>query len=132
MRVPAQLIATTCVAIIIVVTFMPALVVVCAQFLMCLVARIGTALFIRVLGMLTVDATGLEVLVFALGGTLPVVAFVVAATAIIGELGLLAAAMLTTMLAAVVSIVRPIAPMLGSLRAYSSSSLRHSLRFTFA
>jgi hypothetical protein len=49
--------------------------------------------------MLAVDATGLEVLVFALGRTLPVITFVIAATDIIAELALLAPAMLTTMVA---------------------------------
>jgi hypothetical protein len=53
-----------------------------------------------------------EVLVFALKGTLPAVAFVVAATAVIADLALLASAMLTTMVAAVASIVRPVAPTL--------------------
>jgi hypothetical protein len=62
--------------------------------------------------MLAMDATGLEVLVFVLGGALPVIVFVVAATAVIAELALLALAMLTTMVAAVASIVRPVAPML--------------------
>jgi hypothetical protein len=75
-------------------TFVPALVVVCAQFLMHLVAWVGTALLVQVLGMLAMDATGLEVLVFALGGTLPVIVFVVAVTAIIAELALLTLAML--------------------------------------
>ena len=46
MRTPTQLIVATRVAIIVVVTFLPALVVVCAQFLMRLVARVGTALFV--------------------------------------------------------------------------------------
>ncbi len=55
--------------------------------------------------MLAVDATGLKVFVFALRGTLPVVAFVVAVTAIIAELALLASAMLTTLVAAVASII---------------------------
>ncbi len=48
--------------------------------------------------MLAVDATGLEALVFVLGGTLPVVAFVVTATAIVAELALLVPAMLTMMM----------------------------------
>jgi hypothetical protein len=84
-------------------TFMPVLVVVCTQF--CLIVRFGRALFVRVLGVLAMDATGLEVLVFALGETLPVLAFVVAATAIVTELVLLALAMLTMMVAAIASIV---------------------------
>ncbi len=58
------------------------------------------------------DATGLEVPVFTLWGTLPVIAFVIAATAVIAELALLPSAMLTTMVAAVASIVWPVAPML--------------------
>jgi hypothetical protein len=91
-------------------TFVPALVVVCAQF--CLIMRAGMALFIQVLGVLAVDVTGLEVLVFTLGGTLPVVAFVVATTAIIAELALLVLAMLTTMVATIASIVQPVAPTL--------------------
>ncbi len=111
MIAPAQLIVATCVAIVVIMTaFVPVLVVVCAQF--CLIARVGTALFVRVLGVLAVDATGLEVLVLALGGTLPAVAFVVAATAIVAELALLASAMLTTMVAAVASIIQPVAPTL--------------------
>ncbi len=68
------------------------------------------ALFIRVLGMLCVDATGFEVLGFMLGGTLPVNMFVVTTTAIIAELALLAPAMLTMMVAAVALIVQPVAP----------------------
>ncbi len=70
------------------------------------------ALFVQVLGVLAVDATGLEVLVFALGGTLPVIAFVVTATAIVAELALLMSAMLTTMVAAVALIIQPVAPAL--------------------
>ena len=93
-------------------TFVPALVVVCAQLLTRLVARVGMTLFIQVLGVLVVDATGLVVLVFVLGGNLPVVAFVVAATAIIAELALLVLAMLTTMVATIASIVQPVAPTL--------------------
>jgi hypothetical protein len=94
MSAPAGLIVATRVAIVIIMaTFVPALVVVCAQF--CLIAWVGTALFVQVLGVLAVDATGLEVLVFALWGTLPVVAVVVV-TAIIAELVLLASAMLMT------------------------------------
>jgi hypothetical protein len=65
------------------------------------------ALFVQVLGMLAMDATGLEVHVFALGGTLPVVAFVLAATAIVAELVLLALAMLTTMVTTVTLVIRP-------------------------
>ncbi len=55
--------------------------------------------------MLAVDATGLEVFVFVLGGNLPVVALVVAATAVVVEPVLLA-------LAIVASIVQPVAPKL--------------------
>jgi hypothetical protein len=63
----ARLIVATRVAIVIAMaTFVPALVVVCARF--CLIARVGTALFVQVLGVLAVDAIGLEVLVFVLGG----------------------------------------------------------------
>jgi hypothetical protein len=91
-------------------TFVPALVVVCTRF--CLIARVDMELFVLVLGVLTVDATGLEVLVFALGETLPVVAFIVAATAIVAELALLGLAMLTTMVAAIASIIQPVAPTL--------------------
>jgi hypothetical protein len=105
MHAPTQLIVDTGVAIIIVVTVVPALVVVCAQFLMQVVAWIGTALFVWVFGMLAVDATGLEVFVFVLGGNLPVVALVVAATAVVVEPVLLA-------LAIVASIVQPVAPKL--------------------
>jgi hypothetical protein len=104
MGAPTQLIVATHVAIVVIMaTFVPAFVVVCAQF--CLIAQIGTALFIQVLGVLAGDATGFEVLVFALRGTLPVVVFVVAMTAIITELVLLVLAMLTTMVAAVALIV---------------------------
>ncbi len=106
-----RLIVATCVAIVIIMaTFVPALVVVCMQF--CLIARAGMALFVRLLGVLAVYATGLEVHVFVLGGTLPVIGFVVASTAIIAELALLALAMLTTMVAAVALIVQPVAPTL--------------------
>jgi hypothetical protein len=107
-----RLIVTTCVAIVdVLATFVPALVVdVCAQF--CLIARVGMALFVQVLGVLAVDATGLEVLFFMLGGTLPVIASVVAATAIIPELALPALAMLTTMVAAIALIIQSEAPML--------------------
>ena len=61
------------------------------------------------LGILAMDATGLEVPVFTLWGTLPVIAFVIAATAVIAELALLPSAMLTTMVAAVASIIQPVA-----------------------
>jgi hypothetical protein len=99
-------------------TFVPALVVVCAQFLMHLVVWVGTALLVQVLGMLAMDATGLEVLVFVLSGTLPVVAFVITATAIVVELTMLASAMLTTMVTAVALIVQPVAPMLVGEKAF--------------
>jgi hypothetical protein len=68
--------------------------------------------------MLAVDATGLEVLVFALRGTLLVIAFVVAATAIIAELVLLTLAMLTTMVATITLIIQPVAPMLVGEKAF--------------
>jgi hypothetical protein len=97
-------------------TFVPALVVLCTQF--CLIARVGMALSVQVLGVLAMDATGLEVLVFALGGTLPVVAFVIATTAAIAELALLTLAMLTMMVAAVASIVQPVAPILVGKKAF--------------
>jgi hypothetical protein len=104
MSAPAQLIIATCVVIVVIMAnFVPVLVVVSAQF--CLIVRVGMALFVRLLGVLAVDATGLEVLVFALRGTLPVVAFVIAATAVIAELALLTLAMLTTMVAAVALIL---------------------------
>jgi hypothetical protein len=58
MRAPARLIVATCVVIVIVMaTLVPMLVVVCVQF--CLIARVGTAIFVRVLGVLAKDATGL-------------------------------------------------------------------------
>jgi hypothetical protein len=69
-------------------------------------------LFLRVLGVLSVDGTGLKVLVFAFGGTLPVVMFVVATTDVAAELALLVLAMLTTLVAAVALIVQPVAPTL--------------------
>ncbi len=104
MIAPARLIVATHVAIVVImITFVPALVVVCVWF--CLIAQVGMALFVQVLGVLAVDATGLEVLVFALRGTLPVVGFVAAVTAIIAELVLHALAMLMTMVAAVALIV---------------------------
>jgi hypothetical protein len=116
MLAPVQLIVATSVAIIVVVAFVPTLVVVvvCAQFVMCLVAQIGTTLFVGVVGMLAMDATGLEVLVLTLGGTLPVVALVVAVTAIVAELVLLASAMMTmmTIVVIVLSSVQPVAPAL--------------------
>ncbi len=68
--------------------------------------------------MLSVDAIGLEVLVFALGGTLHVITFFVAMTAVIVELALLVLAMLTTMVATAALIVRPVAPMLVGNKAY--------------
>jgi hypothetical protein len=103
MSAPVGLTVATRVAIVIIMaTFVPALVV-CVQF--CLIARVGTALVVRVLGVLAMDATGLEVIVFVLGGTLPVIAFVLAATAIVAELALLALAMLTMMVDVVVLIV---------------------------
>ncbi len=111
MSVPARLIVATCVAIVIIMaTFVPSLVVFCMQF--CLIAWVGMAFFVRVLSVLGMDAPGLEVLVFVLGETLPVVAFVVAAPAIIAELALLVLAMLTAMVAAVVLIIQPVAPTL--------------------
>jgi hypothetical protein len=111
MSSPTLLIVATCVAIVIkMATFMPALVIVCAQ--LCLIVQVGMALFVQVLGVLAMNATGLEVLVFALGGTLPVVAFIVTATAFIAELALLASDMLTTIVAAVTWIVKSVAPTL--------------------
>ncbi len=99
-----QLIVATCVAVVVIIaTFVPALVVVCVQFHF--IPWVGTALFVQVLGVLAMDATGLEVLVFALGGTLPVIAFAIAATAVIAELALLVLAMLTMMVATVALIV---------------------------
>jgi hypothetical protein len=70
------------------------------------------ALFVQVLGMLAMDATGLEVLVFALRRTLPVNTLVIAATAVVLELALLMLAMLTTMVATIALIVQPVAPTL--------------------
>jgi hypothetical protein len=71
------------------------------------------ALFVRVLGMLAVDVTGLEIFFFALGGTLTVAAFDIAATAIVAELALLMSAiMLRTMVATVVPIVQHVTSML--------------------
>jgi hypothetical protein len=75
------------------------------EFLTRLIARVRTAPFVRVLGVLAVDATGLEVLVFPIVGTLPAVAFVIIVTAIIAELVLLVSAMLTMMVATIVLIV---------------------------
>jgi hypothetical protein len=75
MLAPAQLIVATGVAIIVVVAVLSVLVdvVVCVQFVMRLVAQIGMALFIQVVGVLSMDATGLEVLVRVLVGTLLVI-----------------------------------------------------------
>jgi hypothetical protein len=78
MLAPAQLIVATGVAVIVVVAIMPvlAVAVVCAWFVTCLVALVGRALFVQVVGMLAVNTTGLEVLTLALGGTHLVGAFV--------------------------------------------------------
>jgi hypothetical protein len=90
---------------------MPALFVaiVCMRFVMCLVALIGMALFVQVVGVLAANTAGLEVLALALGLTLLVVAFVVVVTAIIAELALLALTMMTTMIIDVASSVQPVA-----------------------
>ncbi len=109
MRAPTRLIIAIPAAIVVVMaTFLPALaVVVCALF--CLIVQIGTALFVQVLVVLAMDATGLRVLSFVPGGTLPVVAFVVAPAAVVAKLALLASSMLV---ATVTSIVQPVAPTL--------------------
>ncbi len=86
--------------------------------------------------MLSVDAAGLEVLVFAIGGTLPVVAIVVTTTAIVVVLALLASAMLTTMAATIALILQPVAPTLVGektlLMPYSFLQLGRSSRFASA
>ncbi len=109
MNAPVQLIVATRVAIVDVMTVVLSLVVVCTRFL---IAWAGTALFVQVLGVLAVNATGLEVLFFAFRGTLSVVVFVLVVTAVIAELALLALAMLTSMVATVALIVQPVAPTL--------------------
>ncbi len=58
------------------------------------------------------ECNRLEVPVFALGGTLPVIAFVIATTAVVAELVLLSSAMLMMVVAAVASIGWPVAPTL--------------------
>jgi hypothetical protein len=100
-----QLIVATGVAIVVVVAVVLVLVVVvvCAQFVTRLVARADTALFVQVVGVLGMYATGLEVLVLVLGGTLLVVVLVVAPTAIVAELLLLASAMMTMTIVAIVA-----------------------------
>ncbi len=63
--------------------------------------------------MLAQEATELEALVLGLGDTLPVVAPVIAATAIVAELVLFASDMLTVTIVAVVALsIRPLAPVL--------------------
>jgi hypothetical protein len=93
------------------VAFVPALfvTVVCAWFVMHLVARVGMALFVQVVGMLVVNTAGLEALALALRGTLLVVACVAVATAIVVELALLASTMMTTRIVVVASSVQPVA-----------------------
>jgi hypothetical protein len=98
------------------VAFVPALfvAVVCAQFVMCLIAWIGTALFVLVVGVLAVNTAGLEALALALRGALLVVAFVVVmlvviATAVVAKLALLASTMMMTMIIVVALSVRAVA-----------------------
>ncbi len=79
--------------------------------------------------MLALDATGLEVLVLAHGGTCLVVALVVAATTIVAEHVLLALAMMTTRIVAVVaSSVQSVAPALVGDEAYLAHILFFSRR----
>jgi hypothetical protein len=78
--------------------------------------------------MLAVDAIGHEVLVYALGRTLPVVALVVAVTAVVMEPVLLALAMMTMMMVSVIAlIVGPVALTLVRNMAYFT----HILFFQF-
>ncbi len=87
--------------------FVPALfvTVLCTLFVMHLVARVGMALFVQVVGVLAVNTAGLEAFALVLRGTLLVVAFVVVATAIVAELALLA---LTTMMTTIVVVASSI------------------------
>ncbi len=83
---------------------MPALfvAVVCTQFVTRLVAQVGMALFVRVVGMLAVNTAGLEALALALRETLLVVVFVVVVTTVVTELALLTSTMMTTTIVIVV------------------------------
>ncbi len=83
--------------------------VVCAWFVTRLVARVGMAFFVQVVGVLAVNMAGLEALALVLRGALLVVAFVVIATAVVAELALLALTMMTTTIVIVPSSVRPVA-----------------------
>jgi hypothetical protein len=93
MLASAQLVAATAtgVTILVVMDVMPALVVVvvCAQLVAQLVVRVCTALFVQVIGVLIMYATGLEVLVLALEGFLLVVVLVATVTAVVSKLVLL-------------------------------------------
>jgi hypothetical protein len=90
---------------------MPALFVaaVCTQFIMRLIAWIGMALFIQMVGVLAVKTAGLEALALVLRGTLLVVALVLFATTIITELVLLALTMMMTMIVIIALSVQPVA-----------------------
>ncbi len=90
---------------------MPALfiTIVHAQFVIRLVARVGMAFFVQVVGVLAVNTTGLEVLALALRGTLLVIAFVVVVTTIVAEIVLLLSTMMTTRIVIVAPSIRPVA-----------------------
>jgi hypothetical protein len=85
------------------VAFVPALffAVVHVQFVTHLVAQIGTALFVRVVGVLAVNTAELEALSLVLRGALLVVMFVVIMAAIVAELALLTSTMMMTIIVVV-------------------------------
>jgi hypothetical protein len=102
----------TCgVAIVVEVAFVPALfvTVVCAWFETGLVAWVGMALFVQVVGVLTMNTAGLKALAIVLWGTLLVFAFVVIATTIVVELALLMSTMMTTRIVVIALSVKPVA-----------------------
>ena len=91
--------------------FVPALFVAVVRtwFITCLVARVGMALFVRVVGVLAVNTAGLEALALTLRGTLLVVVFVVVATAVVAELALLVSTMMTMTIVVSALSVQPVA-----------------------
>jgi hypothetical protein len=93
------------------VAFVPALFVAVVRtwFITCLVARVGMALFVRVVGVLAVNTAGLEALALTLRGTLLVVVFIVIAAALVAELALLTSTMMNTTIVVVALCLRPVA-----------------------
>jgi hypothetical protein len=76
---------------------------------MCLVAWIGTALFVQVVGLLAMNMAGLEAHALTLRGPLLLVTFVLFATTILAELALLRLTMMMTTIAVVALSVQPVA-----------------------